>query len=125
MTAYFNWPVIAALCPNLYFSTDGADYSTVIETMDATADQTTNFTVSSGLSRNQVHVWATGVNSADTARHFVHQQTITPVGGKYTLTLKPGQVYIVTTTTGQGKGAAAPPHQRGAGLQVGSGCSTA
>ena len=168
MTAYFNWPVIAALYPNLHFSTDGmsiadqpwsgnyhigrttwvtahttqftrigwryidsasgylggnrtngsyvtlratdgTDYSTVIETMDATTDQTASFTVSGGLSQGQVHVWATDVNSPDTAQHFVHQQTITPVAGKYTLTLKPGHVYTVTTTTGQGKGAATPP----------------
>ncbi|MDH6129241.1 ricin-type beta-trefoil lectin domain protein [Kitasatospora sp. GP82] len=168
MTSFINWPVIAALYPNLFFSTDGMsiaaqpwsgnytigkttwvtahttqfaqpgwryidsasgylggnrgngsyvtlksptakDYSTVIETMDATAAQTANFTVSGGLSTGRVHVWATNLNSADPTAWFVHQQDVTPSGGKYTLTLQPGYVYTVTTTTGQGKGTATPP----------------
>ncbi|MBU3867527.1 galactosylceramidase [Streptomyces sp. 4503] len=172
MTAYFNWPVIAALYPNLHFSTDGMsianqpwsgnysigkttwvtahttqftrpgwkyidsaggylggdrgngsyvtlkstngrDYSTVVETMDATAEQTATFTVSGGLSKGKVHVWATNVNSADSADWFVHQQDITPASGRYTLTLRPGYVYTVTTTTGQGKGTATPPARAG------------
>ncbi|MFJ2582876.1 ricin-type beta-trefoil lectin domain protein [Kitasatospora aureofaciens] len=168
MTSFINWPVIAALYPNLYFSTDGMsiadqpwsgsytigkttwvtahtaqfaqpgwryidsaggylggsrtngsyvtlesatgkNYSTVIETMDATAARTASFTVSGGLSTGQVHVWATNLNSTDPAAWFVHQQDVTPSGGKYTLTLQPGYVYTVTTTTGQGKGTATPP----------------
>ncbi|MEV7234398.1 ricin-type beta-trefoil lectin domain protein [Streptomyces sp. NPDC051020] len=168
MTSSYNWPVIAALYPNLHFSTDGMsianqpwsgnytigkttwvtahttqftqpgwqyidsaggylggdrvngsyvtlksthhkDYSTVIETMDATAEQTANFSIGRGLSKGQVHVWATNVKSADSAEWFVHQEDITPSSGQYTLTLKPGYVYTVTTTTGQGKGTATPP----------------
>ncbi|WP_084701753.1 ricin-type beta-trefoil lectin domain protein [Streptacidiphilus anmyonensis] len=168
MTSYINWPVIAALYPNLFFSSDGmsianqpwsgsysigsttwvtaqttqfaqpgwryvdaasgylggdradgsyvtlkspdqSDYSTVIETMDATADQTASFSVSGGLSTGEVHVWATDVDSTDPAAWFVHTQDVTPSHGRYTLTLKPGYVYTVTTTTGQGKGTATPP----------------
>ncbi len=170
MTSYINWPVIAALYPNLSFSTDGmsianqpwsgafdigrttwvtaqttqftqpgwryidsaggylggnrangsyvtlkspnnTDYSTVIETMDATAAQTASFTVTGGLSPGQVHVWATNVNSANAADYFVHQQDVTPAAGRFSLTLQPGYVYTVTTTTttGQGKGTATPP----------------
>ncbi len=168
MTSYINWPVIAALYPNLYFSTDGMsiadqpwsgnytigkttwvtaqttqfakpgwqyldsatgylggarsngsyvtlespdkrDYSTVIETMDATAAQSATFTVGGGLSAGKVHVWATDVNSDNSADWFVHTQDITPTHGSYTLTLQPGYVYTVTTTTGQGKGTAVSP----------------
>ncbi|MBS2551583.1 ricin-type beta-trefoil lectin domain protein [Catenulispora sp. NL8] len=168
MTSYINWPVIAALYQNMYFSTDGMaeasqpwsgnysigkntwvtaqttqftqpgwhyvdsgsgylggnrangsfvtlkstdnhDYSTVIETMDATAAQTANFTVTGGLSTGKVHVWATNVNSSNPSDYFVHQQDITPSGGRYSLTLQPGYVYTVTTTTGQGKGTATSP----------------
>ncbi|MFJ1705890.1 ricin-type beta-trefoil lectin domain protein [Kitasatospora sp. NPDC088346] len=168
MTAFFNWPVIAALYPDLYFSTDGmsianqpwsghyrigrttwvtahttqftepgwqyidsaggylggsrangsyvtlkstnnADYSTVIETADATAAQSARFTVTGGLSTGRVHVWATDLTSDDSTDWFVHQQDLTPVDGAYTLTLRPGYVYTVTTTTGQGKGTATPP----------------
>jgi hypothetical protein len=168
MTSYINWPVIAALYPNLHYSTDGmsiaaqpwsgnysigkttwvtahttqftkpgwhyidsasgflggnrangsyvtwkstnnTDYTSVIETMDATAAQTATFTVTGGLSTGQVHVWATNVNSSNPGDRFVHAADITPSGGRYSLTLQPGTVYTVTTTTGQGKGTATPP----------------
>ncbi|MBF9067253.1 ricin-type beta-trefoil lectin domain protein [Streptacidiphilus fuscans] len=175
MTSYINWPVIAALYPNLYFSTDGmsiadqpwsgnysigkttwvtaqttqfaqpgwhyidsasgylggsnangsyvtlkstnnSDYSTVIETMDATAPQTATFSVTGGLSTGAVHVWATNVDSANSADWFVHTQDVTPTNGSYTLTLQPGYVYTVTTTTGQGKGTATSPSAAPLGL---------
>ncbi|MGW7587016.1 ricin-type beta-trefoil lectin domain protein [Kitasatospora sp. NPDC054768] len=168
MTSFINWPVIAALYPDLFFSTDGMsianqpwsgnygigrttwvtahttqftkpgwsyidaasgylggarangsyvtlkstnkrDYSTVIETLDATAAQTANFTVTGGLSTGKVHVWSTDLGSTDPAQWFVKQKDVTPSGGRYTLTLQPGRVYTVTTTTGQGKGTATPP----------------
>jgi hypothetical protein len=170
MTAYINWPIVAAITPNLPYptmglalapqpwsgyysigknawvmaqttqftapgwqylnsssgyingnrsngsyvslkSTDHADYSTVIETMDATSAQTLNFNVTGGLSTGQVHVWATNVNSANTADYFVHTADITPSNGAFSLTVQPGYVYTVTTTTGQGKGAATGPGQ--------------
>lgn len=168
MTSFMNWPVIAALYQNLYFSTDGlslaaqpwsgnysigqttwvtahttqftrpgwqyldqasgylggnrangsyvslkspnsSDYSTVVETMDATAAQSATFTVTGGLPTGRVHVWATNLRSTSPADYFVHQQDITPVGGSYSLTLQPGYVYTVSTTTGQGKGSATSP----------------
>ncbi|GIG61832.1 galactosylceramidase [Longispora fulva] len=168
MTAFINWPIVAALYQNLYFSTDGlaladqpwsgayslgkttwalahtaqfaqpgwqyidpatgylggnrangsyvalkspngTDYSTVVETMDATADQTATFTIAGGLSTGAVHVWATNMRSDVAADHFVRQPDVTPAGGGYTVTLKPGYVYSLTTTTGQGKGTAVSP----------------
>jgi hypothetical protein len=168
MTSYINWPVIAALYPDLHYSTDGmsianqpwsgaytigkttwvtaqttqftqpgwhyidsaggylggnrangsyvtlkstnnSDYSTVIETMDATAAQTASFTVTGGLSTGQVHVWATNLNSANPADYFAHTQDVTPSGGTFSITLQPGYVYTVSTTTGQGKGTATSP----------------
>ncbi|MFF2146106.1 RICIN domain-containing protein [Kitasatospora sp. NPDC058190] len=87
----------------------GHDYSTVVETTDATAAQTVDLKVAGGLSTGTVHVWATDMNSTDPARWFVHTQDVTPVHGGYSLTLQPGYVYTLTTTTGQGKGAATPP----------------
>jgi Glycosyl hydrolase family 59/NPCBM/NEW2 domain len=168
MTSYFNWPLIAAIYPNLPYATvglatagspwsgnysigentwataqvtqftqpgwkfidsgsgylngsesngsyvtlkspNGKDYSTVLETTTATASQTADFTVKGGLSTGAVHVWATDVNSPDTATDFIHTQDITPSDGAYSLTMKPGYIYTVTTTTGQGKGAATAP----------------
>ncbi|WP_433605420.1 ricin-type beta-trefoil lectin domain protein [Dactylosporangium sp. CA-139114] len=168
MTAYINWPVIAAITPNIPWSTTGVavagqpwsgaysigrnawvmaqttqftasgwryldsssgyiggnrtngsyvslrapgsgDYSTVIETMDATAAQTLNFTVTGGLSTGTVHVWSTNVRSGNAADFFVRGSDITPSGGGFSLTVQPGYVYSITTTSGQGKGTAASP----------------
>jgi hypothetical protein len=170
MTAYINWPLVAAITPNLPFptmglalapqpwsgfysigklawviaqttqftapgwqyldsasgylggnrangsfvtlkSTNNKDYSSVIETMDATAAQTVTFTVSGGLSTGQVHVWSSHVTSSNPADFLVHASDVTPANGAFTLTLQPGFVYTVTTTTGQGKSTATSPAQ--------------
>ncbi len=175
MTAYLNWPLVAAITPNLPFatvglavspspwsgsyrlgketwaiaqvsqftapgwrfidqasgylggdranggyvslkSTNGIDYSTVIETLTATAAQTVTVAVSGGLSTGTVHVWATNLNSGNSADYFVRKADVTPSGGAYTLTLQPGYVYTLTTTTGQGKGTATSPSAHGLGL---------
>jgi O-glycosyl hydrolase len=165
MTAYINWPVIAAITPNIPFPTMGValaaqpwsgnysvgenawvmahttqftapgwryldpasgflggnrangsyvslrspstgDYSVVIETVDATAAQTFTATVAGGLSTSTVHVWQTNLN---TRSNFVHTTDVTPSGGTFSLTLQPGSVYTLSTTTGQGKGTATGP----------------
>jgi hypothetical protein len=168
MTATINWPLVAAIYPDLPFNTDalivanqpwsgayavgkqlwvtaqttqftapgwtyinsasgylqgnrsngsyvtlkspnGSDWSSIIETMDATAAQTVTFNVTGGLSTGTVHVWSTNVNSASSSNWFVHSADITPSGGSFSLTVQPGFVYSLTTTTGQGKGTAASP----------------
>jgi hypothetical protein len=168
MTAYINWPLIAAIYPTLPFNTvglmsasqpwsgaytvgeslwataqvtqftapgwtfinsasgylggnrangsyvslkspNGRDYSTILETTTATAAQTVNLTVAGGLSTGAVHVWSTNLNSPSSS--FVHSQDINPTNGSYSLTLQPGFIYSVTTTTGQGKGTATSPAQ--------------
>ncbi|MEW2516727.1 ricin-type beta-trefoil lectin domain protein [Actinacidiphila alni] len=168
MVSYFNWPLLAAIYPNLPYNTVGlatanspwsgnytigastwataqvtqftkpgwkfidsasgylggaesngsyvtiksntsADWSTVLETTTATAAQSVNLHVQGGLSAGTVHVWATQVNSPSPATSFVHTQDIAPSGGSYSLTLQPGYVYTVSTTTGQGKGTATSP----------------
>ena len=162
MTAYINWPLIAAIYPNLPYNTvglmvanqpwsgnysvgkqtwvtahttqftqpgwhyiDGAcgylggsdtngsyvtlksttngDYSVIIETVDATASQSVNFQVSNGLSTGTVNVWATNLNSSNSGDYFARQASITPAGGSYSITLQPGYVYTLSTTSGQGK----------------------
>ncbi|WP_225447098.1 ricin-type beta-trefoil lectin domain protein [Streptacidiphilus sp. PB12-B1b] len=90
-------------------STNGSDYSTIIETTTASAAQTVTLNVSGGLSDGTVHVWATNVNSTDPATAFVQQPSITPVNGSYSLTVQPGYVYSLTTTSGQGKGTTTAP----------------
>ncbi|MEU8271956.1 ricin-type beta-trefoil lectin domain protein, partial [Sphaerisporangium sp. NPDC049002] len=168
MTAYLNWPIVAAITPNIPWPTmgvaiapqpwsgyyavgrnawtmaqttqftapgwryldsssgyiggvrtngsyvslkspDNSGYSTIIETVDATAAQTLNLTVTGGLSTGTVHVWSTDLNSTNPADHLVRGADITPSGGAYSLTVQPGRVYTITTTTGQGKGTATSP----------------
>jgi Glycosyl hydrolase family 59 len=92
----------------------GTDWSTVIETTTATAAQQASFTVTggvSGLAGHTVHVWASDFDFAtdSPATWFVQQPDIHPVNGTFTITLQPGWVYSLTTTTGQGKGTAAGP----------------
>jgi hypothetical protein len=170
MTGYINWPVIAAITPNIPWATTGLavasqpwsgfysigrsawvtaqttqftapgwryldsssgyiggnrnngsyvslkstnnrDYSTIIETIDAGASQTLNFTVTGGLSTGVVHVWSTNTRSTNTADYLVRGNDITPSGGTFSLTVQPGFVYSITTTTGQGKGTAVSPAQ--------------
>src|SRR2546421_184738 len=166
MTAYINWPVIAAITPNIPFPTMGValaaqpwsgaysigknawvmahttqftapgwryldsasgylggnrangsfvslrapgngNWSTVIETMDATAAQTFTSSVTVSLSVGQVHFWSTRVCSTSTSDYFVHASDL--AGGSFTLTLQPGYVYSISTTTGAGKGTATSP----------------
>ena len=90
-------------------STNGSDYSTILETTTASAAQTVTFNVSGGLSTGAVHVWSTNLASNDPATYMVHASDVTPSSGSYTLTLQPGYIYTVTTTSGQGKGTAQPP----------------
>ncbi|MHA6761430.1 ricin-type beta-trefoil lectin domain protein [Streptacidiphilus sp. PAMC 29251] len=97
-------------------SPNGSDYSTVLETTTATAAQTVNLHVQGGLSTGTAHVWATRVNSPSAATDFVHTQDVTPSGGSYSLTLQPGYIYTVSTTTGQGKGTATGPAAHGLAL---------
>ena len=92
-------------------SPNNSDYSTIIETMDASSAQTLNLTVTGGLSTGQVHVWSTNLNSTNPSSFFVHSSDITPSNGSYSLTVQPGFLYSITTTTGQGKGTATSPPQ--------------
>lgn len=92
-------------------SPDGSAYSTILETSTASSAQTADFTVTGGLPTGTVHVWATDLRSDSSSDKFVHTADVTPQDGHYSLTLEPGHVYSLTTTTGQGKGTAASPPQ--------------
>lgn len=85
---------------------NGSDYSVIVETVDMWGPQTAQFNVTGGLSTGTVHVWKTDANT-----QFVQQSDITPVNGSFTMTLVPGSIYSLTTTSGQAKGSAvsAPP----------------
>ncbi len=85
-------------------STNNYDWSIVAETSDATASQTATFHITNGLSTGPVYVWSTTSN-----QQFIKTATLTPINGTFTFSLQPGTIYTLTTTTGQTKGAVAPP----------------
>ncbi|MDE2447860.1 MAG: hypothetical protein KGO22_02745, partial [Gammaproteobacteria bacterium] len=82
----------------------GADYSVIVETLAATRPQQVRFSVRGGLSGGTVHVWRS------TGKDFFREVTsLHPEGGRFSMTFEPRAVYSLTSTTGQGKGDAAPP----------------
>ena len=90
-------------------STNGSDYSIILETIGVSSASTVNFTITGGLSTGTVHVWSTNISSTSSANYFVHSQDITPSGGTFSLTVQPGYIYSLTTTSGQAKGTATAP----------------
>ncbi|MFH8623990.1 RICIN domain-containing protein [Streptomyces vietnamensis] len=96
-----------------YAAPDKSAWSTVFETMDATAAQTVNLKVVGGLPGGTLHVWSTDLSqNGGTTPHMVRGADLTASGGTYSLTLAPGRVYTVTTTTGQGAAVTTPPQRR-------------
>jgi hypothetical protein len=87
-------------------SPDGSQFSTIIETTQATAPQDITL---SGLGTSTAHVWSTDLGSPDPGTWFTEQAPLSPSGGAATITLQPDHVYTITNTTGQHKGDAAPP----------------
>ena len=91
-----------------YKSTNGADFTIVIETKNAKADQPIAFNITGGLSAGKVSVW-----KSDPSAFFQKQDDLAPLNGNIALTLKPGSIYTITTLAGQAKGAhPAPPAAR-------------
>ena len=80
------------------------DWSVVLETIAATSAQTVTFHIAGGLSSGTIHVWET--NDTHT---FDHVSDIEAKDASFSYTFDPASLYTLTTTTGQGKGTAAPP----------------
>jgi len=76
----------------------GGEYSIIIETRDAKAEQELRVEVS-GLSRKPLCMWR-----SNAAEQFVRQSDIRPSGGAFTVRLEPNTIYSLSTTTGQQKG---------------------
>lgn len=83
------------------------DYTIVVETTQASAPQTVRF-ATSGLSTAPLQLWSTNLRSAQPRDWFVHQGALTPQSGAVEVTLQPGRVYTLSTTTGQYEGTGAP-----------------
>jgi len=89
-------------------SPDNADFSVIVETVEAKIPETAHFNVS-GFAKRKLHLWTTDLTSSDSSQWFAKQADIEASGGKFSLDLLPGHMYSVTTTTGQAKGNAVPP----------------
>lgn len=85
-------------------STNGKDWSTILETIDAKYPQRVDFTTAGGLSSGVVHIWETS-----STRTFEHVADLTPHNRGFSYSFDPDALYSITTTTGQGKGTAQPP----------------
>jgi galactosylceramidase len=77
----------------------GNDYSIIIETKDAKANQKIGFKVSGGLSSGKLCVWRSNARE-----QFVKLDNIMPINGTFVITLEPQSIYSLSTTTGQQKG---------------------
>ena len=75
------------------------DYSVIVETGEAKKPQSLAFRVTGALSAGPLHVWRSSEH-----RQFVRQDDIPLVDGSFRVTLEPGCIYSLTTTTGQRKG---------------------
>ncbi len=85
-------------------------WSTIIEATTANTTQRASFHVTgrSSLARQTVHVWASNFdpNSGGPGQWFIREPAIHPTSdGRFSLVIRPGWVYSLTTTTGQGRGA--------------------
>ena len=89
-------------------SPDGADFSLIVETVEAKSAQTVSFRLA-GFGPKTLHLWTTNLNSSSPSDWFVKQADIHPVGGEFSLNVEPGRMVTVTTTAGQTKGDAAAP----------------
>ncbi len=75
-------------------------WTLVAQTSTARRPQRVTVHVTGGLPATLVHVWSTSLTGRGL---FVRRSDIRPVGSTFSVTLLPGQVYTLTTTTGQSK----------------------
>ncbi len=90
-----------------HYIVHGKDWSVVLETIDAQQPQQITFKIKGGLAQETIHVWET--NSQKTFEHVVD---LAPQEGSFGYKFDPNSLYSLTTTTGQGRGAAHPPAQK-------------
>jgi hypothetical protein len=88
-------------------SPDKKDFSIIIETVDAVRDQKIDISIPQKMKVEKLHVWQTS-DKNDPSKWFRKTLELVPVDRGISLTLEPGSVYSITTTTGQHKGDAVP-----------------
>lgn len=85
-------------------SPNSDDFSTIIEALDTGSVEVVSFDVKGNLRADSVHVFATNMRSLSKSDYFVDKGAKSIDNGKFSLTVRPGYVYSLTTTTGQKKG---------------------
>lgn len=80
-------------------SPDKKDYSVILETKEARGAQILRFKLKGGMPQKRLCVWR---STADNEFERLHD--ITPRDGRFALTVVPGAVYSISTTSGQQKG---------------------
>jgi O-glycosyl hydrolase len=111
-----GWRYIDSACGYLtngasyvtFKSPDSRDFTTVIETMDSPVAQEVQFHLTGGASPARVQLWSSDLASAEAKDYFVHQGSLRPKGGSFSVRLLPQHLYTLSTTTGQAKGTAQP-----------------
>ncbi|GAA4801663.1 ricin-type beta-trefoil lectin domain protein [Olivibacter ginsenosidimutans] len=81
-------------------------YSMIIETIDAQASQKLTVDLPAALKDKTVYCWVTDMNSSEANGYFINRGTLPTHNGHVELTLEPGFLYTISTTTGQHKGTA-------------------
>jgi O-glycosyl hydrolase len=90
-------------------SPDEKDYTIVIESVDAKKEETLTFSIVGGLpDTKKLQLWVTNFDSDLPEDQFAHIGAITPKDGFFSVIVKPGCVYTISTTTGQIKGTDLP-----------------
>lgn len=80
------------------------DFSIIIETKNATNDQTLNFSLAGPLSTGLRHVWeSVGTNDATWFAN-PKRRLSAKTGRSFSITVRPNSIVTITTTTGQQKG---------------------
>jgi O-glycosyl hydrolase len=82
------------------YSPSTGDYTVVIESTDATTDETVRFVPEKKLSATPASLWVTDLSSAKPADWFVDEGAQTGHGG-VTVTITPHHLYTISTVKGQ------------------------
>lgn len=91
----------------------GQNWSTVIETMNATQNHTFNLCpINGAYAPTTVHIWKTNLANNSLNGSWFTTATLTKAGGCYTTTLNPSYIYTVTTLTTGAKGTYSAPAAR-------------
>jgi galactosylceramidase len=89
-------------------STDGKNWSVILETINAKHPQKVSFRLTGGLAATEVHIWET-----NSSRTFEQVASVLPMNGVFNYAFDSDSLYSLTTTIGQGKGTAQPPASAG------------